>query len=223
MLRKLALLMLLSAPAAALTPPAAVPSWHARQAIGPPDAQPGDHANAWASQAADGGQEWLLLHYDQAVAAREVRIHENHNPGAVAKVTAVDDQGQETELWVGVAPAKPEPHVFTVTVPPVKTRRLKIYLDTARIPGWNEIDAVELVGIDGKRQWAVDARASTSYGASSNVAAPLAELIGRKVRIGLAGRTVEGTLEGVEGDFLRVEQFGKPSLVSRAAIQTIEW
>jgi hypothetical protein len=35
-------------------------------------------------------------------------------------------------------------------------------LDTSR-PGWNEIDAVELVGPDG-RAWAVRAVASSNYG-----------------------------------------------------------
>ena len=36
-------------------------------------------------------------------------------------------------------------------------------LDTNRAPGWNEIDAVELLG-PGGRQWASDARASSNYG-----------------------------------------------------------
>ena len=39
---------------------------------------------------------------------------------------------------------------------------LRVELDTNRSNGWNEIDAVELVGPDG-RQWAAHARASSSY------------------------------------------------------------
>ena len=38
-----------------------------------------------------------------------------------------------------------------------------VRLDTASVPGWNEIDAIELVGRDGSRQWAVAANASSSY------------------------------------------------------------
>jgi len=38
-----------------------------------------------------------------------------------------------------------------------------VYLDRRRVPGWNEIDAVELVGRDGSRQWATSAIASSSY------------------------------------------------------------
>ena len=41
--------------------------------------------------------------------------------------------------------------------------QLQADLDTSRVPGWNEIDAVEIVGHDGSRQWASQAAASTSY------------------------------------------------------------
>ena len=40
---------------------------------------------------------------------------------------------------------------------------VRIVLDTTRSPGWNEIDAVELVGPQG-RAWASEARASSTYG-----------------------------------------------------------
>ena len=38
-----------------------------------------------------------------------------------------------------------------------------LHLDTTRVSGWNEIDAVELIGRDGSRQWATSAKASSSY------------------------------------------------------------
>jgi hypothetical protein len=31
------------------------------------------------------------------------------------------------------------------------------------VPGWNEIDAVELIGRDGSHQWAKQASASSTY------------------------------------------------------------
>jgi hypothetical protein len=50
-------------------------------------------------------------------------------------------------------------------VPPgVRSDQIKVYLDTARVPGWNEIDAVELIGADGTRQWASGSSASSYYG-----------------------------------------------------------
>ena len=45
----------------------------------------------------------------------------------------------------------------------VNARSVKVYLDTSRVPGWNEIDAVELIGRDGSRQWARQASASSTY------------------------------------------------------------
>jgi hypothetical protein len=41
--------------------------------------------------------------------------------------------------------------------------KLRVTLDTSRRQGWNEIDAVQLVGPGGSA-WAVDARASSNYG-----------------------------------------------------------
>jgi hypothetical protein len=40
---------------------------------------------------------------------------------------------------------------------------VKVYLDTARVPGWNEIDAVQIIGRDGSQQWAKHATASSTY------------------------------------------------------------
>ena len=45
----------------------------------------------------------------------------------------------------------------------VTARTVKLYLDSAGVPGWNEIDAVELVGRDGSHQWARSATASSTY------------------------------------------------------------
>jgi len=45
----------------------------------------------------------------------------------------------------------------------VQANQIKVYLDRRRVPGWNEIDAVELIGRDGSRQWATSAMASSSY------------------------------------------------------------
>ena len=45
----------------------------------------------------------------------------------------------------------------------LRARSLKVYLDTTRVPGWNEIDAVQLVGKDGSKQWASASSSSSSY------------------------------------------------------------
>lgn len=93
----------------------------------------------------------------------EVRIRESYNPGAISRVSATIN-GQEVGLWEGITTGGPAPRDFVVPAPPgFMSQFITIYLDTARVPSWNEIDAVELVGRDGSRQWASSAAASSTY------------------------------------------------------------
>jgi len=46
----------------------------------------------------------------------------------------------------------------------VFTNRIKVYLASKAVPGWNEIDAVALRGEDGSLQWATAAHASSIFG-----------------------------------------------------------
>ncbi|MBM3473300.1 MAG: hypothetical protein FJX75_08545 [Armatimonadetes bacterium] len=140
-------------------------AWSPEQATGPRDTlQGGDMQTAWASRTPDGQPEWLLLGYDKPVDIAEVRIWETYNPGAVTKVTAMLDDGTEVPLWEGDDPTTVTPGELLVTVEGnAQAKRVKVYIDSPTHPGWNEIDAVELVGKDGTRQWASGATASTSY------------------------------------------------------------
>ena len=155
-----------AAAAAHLTKRPGGPSWSPGQAAGAPDTlQHGDYPTSWASQQPDGGREWLRLTYGKAVEVSEVNIHETYNPGALSKVSALLPDGTERVLWEGTG--TPEEGVIerTVKVPPgIRSDQILIELDTARVPGWNEIDAVELVGRDGSRQWAAESTASSYYG-----------------------------------------------------------
>ncbi|MFV1958554.1 MAG: hypothetical protein ACC662_03980 [Planctomycetota bacterium] len=142
--------------------------WSPAQATGEPDTLAGgDLMTAWAAERGDMGEVWLELDFERAVLPDGIRIHETFNPGAVARVEAkrADGGGYEV-LWEGTAPTSRAPRWFE---PPLlratgPTRTIRVLLDTDRIPGWNEIDAVELTG-DGVVQWAIAARASSSYGA----------------------------------------------------------
>jgi len=140
------------------------PSWNHAQAAGPPDtAQAGDFPTAWASRQPDAGTEWLWVDFDKAVEVEQVRIRESYNPGAISKVTGQVD-GQEVVLWEGTAAGGAAPRDFVVPVyGKLLAQSIVVHLDTARVPGWNEIDAVELVGRDGSRQWAKSSNASSSY------------------------------------------------------------
>jgi hypothetical protein len=139
--------------------------WGPEQAVGSPNAVGGgDAREAWASNAPDAGPEWLWVGFERPVEAGRIRIRENHNPGAIAKVTGMVNQ-QEVVLWEGVAAKRPGPRDFAFPVAPGHVlQSVVVHLDTSRVAGWNEIDAVELIGRDGSRQWAVSANASSFYG-----------------------------------------------------------
>jgi hypothetical protein len=148
-------------------------SWGHEQATGAPDTpEPGDRVTAWASREPDGGPEWLRLGFGKPVEIAEVRIRETYNPGAVSRVAAVVD-GREQVVWEGTEDPAPAPRDFVVPAKDkVVAQTIVIYLDTARVPGWNEIDAVELVGKDGSRQWAETSAASSSFGDGQPPIAP---------------------------------------------------
>ena len=141
-------------------------SWGPEQMVGPPNTtEAGDYATALAPRNSRGaGEEWIHLGFNNAVEVAQVNVRETYNPGAISKIAAVLPNGQETVLWEGMEPASQAPVNMSFPLPAgVQANQVKVYLDRRRVPGWNEIDAVELVGRDGSRQWATSAIASSSY------------------------------------------------------------
>jgi hypothetical protein len=143
-------------------------SWGVDQVTGPPNTTGfGDIRTAWASQTADGQQEWLELEFPQSATATAVWIYETYNPGAVVKVTRLGAFGQETVLWEGTDPTPPGAAggISKIALPGGQSvGRLKIYLNSPAVGGWNEVDAVGLVDGKNRIQWATRAKASSSYG-----------------------------------------------------------
>ncbi len=142
-------------------------AWGPEQATGAPDTDgAGDLQTAWASRTPDGQDEWLLLEYTEPVVPREVHVHETYNPGALYRVTVFRLDGTEVEVWKGKDPT-PVGSARGVSKIPVKvnfkTNRVKIYLASKDVPGWNEIDAVGVVDAAGKTHWAKSAHASSTY------------------------------------------------------------
>lgn len=145
--------------------------WGPGQATGAPDTPEAEDApTAWCSLEPDAGAEWLLVHFEKKVSIAEVRIRESFNPGAVARVSVPSEDTEDIEdgtssvLWEGRDPTAQAPEDFTIlVVAEVVGQSVLIELDTARRTGWNAIDAVELVGRDGSRQWASGASASSTY------------------------------------------------------------
>jgi len=160
--------MVIGAPASSHSPDGQVMSrsWGPEQVLRPPNThEAGDVPTAWAPLLSQGrGVEWLHLNYDRAVDISEINVRETYNPGAISKIAAVLPDGQEVVVWEGTEPAAPAPVDMNFQVPAgVAAQSVKVYLDRTRVAGWNEIDAVEVVGRDGSRQWASSASASSSF------------------------------------------------------------
>jgi tetratricopeptide (TPR) repeat protein len=141
--------------------------WGPEQATGAPDThEAGDSSTAWSSLTADEQDEWLLLEYTEPVVAIGIKIYETCNPGAVHKVGVFTPDGREVEVWSGKDPTAPgsgmgvSEILFKIGF---KTKRVKIYLDSPSIPGWNEVDAVGLIDESGRTQWAMQATASSRF------------------------------------------------------------
>ena len=123
-----------------------------QQATGKPDIErPGDNVNAWAAATADGGIEWLEIGFSKPVHATEVRVRQNVGPGAIIKLELIDDQGGRHTVFSGIDQTKYEANelawfkqVFDKTPYPVVGARLTFAMNS--VPGWNEVDAVQLVG-----------------------------------------------------------------------------
>jgi hypothetical protein len=123
-------------------------AWSAMQATGAPDVVTyGDDGKSWAPSTQDAGIEWLDLKYAKPVHATAVRIRESCGSGAVIKVELLDPTGTARTIWQGLDPTK-ELNFLELSFPVTGylTDRVKVTLATNTIPGWNEIDAVQLVG-----------------------------------------------------------------------------
>ena len=95
----------------------------------------------------------------------QVVVRQTSNPGTVTKVVAITDTGAEVPIWQGEDPSQGQSLADTpFSVPPgVNARKVKIFLDTSKMPGWEEIDAIKIVGRDGAQQWANSVNASSTY------------------------------------------------------------
>ncbi len=225
--------------------------WGPEQATGAPDTpNAGDIQTAWASLRPDAGLEWLQLGFLRPVEIAEIRIRETFNPGAVCKVVALVENGPEQILWEGQDPTESAPADFVVQPKTrVTTNRIKIYLQTTRRAGWNEIDAVELLGADGTRQWASSASASSTFAeqtdagnqgtrynaqpprwqglrsAQTGEQSPYAGLVGQSAKVYLeGGQSIEGVFCGSDSLFVVLQQSSgnKKILVNKARVLYIE-
>ena len=114
-------------------------------------------------------KEWLECEYAEAVMPTALVVHANDAPGSLEKVSVFDEAGKEIEVWTGTDPT-PRTAARGTSIIPIKpdfkVKKVKVYLDSPAVPGWNEIDAVGLRVKDKEEVlWAVNVTASSTYAA----------------------------------------------------------
>jgi hypothetical protein len=123
-------------------------SYAANQATGEPNVQVySTTPQAWSAKTPDSGIEWLELTFAKPVFATAVRVRESSGSGALIKIELFDDKGAGHTVWSGSDTTKDLNYLiaeFPKTA--FKTNRVKLTLATNVVSGWNQIDAVQLVG-----------------------------------------------------------------------------
>ena len=126
------------------------PSWAALQAAGPPDTEGcGDIETSWAS-ASSTGEDWLEVEYALSVIPVQIDIYETYHPGSITEVEVRDEDGDYHTVWTGTPSEEQDcPRIFSIDVDDVDVAidAVRIHLDQSIIGSWNEIDAVQLVGL----------------------------------------------------------------------------
>jgi TolA-binding protein len=121
--------------------------WSAKQVIGAPDTlQGGDARTAWAAKEADAGEEWIRVAFPLPLKISKIRVLENYVPGGIVAVDVIGCDGTRRRAWEGSDPGGEAPVWFEADLKGVRGRELVIVLDTKKNSGWEEIDAVELLG-----------------------------------------------------------------------------
>ncbi len=125
-------------------------SWGPEQMTGEPNVKAyGDNGFAWASKEQDKGMEWVKLTFEKEVNATEIRIKETFNPGAITKIELIDTDKNSHVVYENTAEKRDASMQYLVASfekTAYKTKTVKITIDSPTVTGWNEIDAVQLVG-----------------------------------------------------------------------------
>lgn len=126
-------------------------SWAAYQATGAPNViECSDNEYAWASGPSD-TLEWIELTFGTPVSPTEINIHQSYTPSQVVKVEVFSADGSAHVAWAGTPQLMSQcPYIMNIGMDlggTVKVQKVKITIDQSVLgAGWNEIDAVELVG-----------------------------------------------------------------------------
>jgi outer membrane protein OmpA-like peptidoglycan-associated protein len=109
-----------------------------------PQAQSG--ASAWRPAQENTGNEWIKVGFDAPAPVRQVAVAENFGAGCIVQILAYDPQGKEYLLHQNTEPQpKPAGRMWRVVLKaptPYAVAAIKVVLNTQKVAGWNEIDAI---------------------------------------------------------------------------------
>lgn len=120
----------------------------AKQALGKPNVLPagGQSPNAWAPDRPN-RKEFLKLGFDNPINIRQIAIAESHNPSAISRVLAYDEQGNEhviNTLTPNAVPLKGRMLNLFMELTPYKVTAVKIEMDGSAVRDYYSIDAVAI-------------------------------------------------------------------------------
>ncbi len=120
--------------------------WAASQAEAPPNTfDCGDIETAWAPLSSGSDPEWLEVYYLKPVHAQQIVIYETNEQGFVYQVDLIDTGGLYHTVWTGLdVTTCPGQFTLSFDTTPFLVVGARIH---TQINGWEEIDAVELIGV----------------------------------------------------------------------------
>ncbi|MES2520126.1 MAG: OmpA family protein [Bacteroidota bacterium] len=121
------------------------------QALGRPNKLPqfGLSVCSWQPQTQESPlEEFLIVGFDTLMSIRQVAIAENYGQGCIIKIEAFDEYDNLKPLWINKnAPTGEVGKMTNIILPKLtnfRVRGIKIVLNTNRVKGWNQIDAIAI-------------------------------------------------------------------------------
>lgn len=130
------------------------PQYRAIQVLGSPNKLPqkGESVCAWSSAGADTyAEEYIKVGFENPVRIKQVSIAENWGAGAVVRVLAYDSTDREYIIHENKEDGPTEKgRIWNIIIPQTdySVYAIKLIVAPAKIPGYNQIDAIGISEID---------------------------------------------------------------------------
>lgn len=130
------------------------PQYRAIQVLGSPNKLPqkGESVCAWSTAGADTyAEEYIKVGFENPVRIKQVSIGENWGAGAIVRVLAYDSTDREYIIHENKEDGPTEKgRMWNIIIPQTeyKVHAIKLIVAPAKIPGYNQIDAIGISEID---------------------------------------------------------------------------